>query len=243
MTSVAKASLPVTTVEIQGNESEPRITSADLALWFGDPADTPASTDALLNGWTVRGDKATRGHHVLRIVSMPSGSHALYVEEPTLTAAQLTALKPFGWPMPGASSAVTIEIPIIPTVSGSALSPGISALLHALAQTGSTPATLYWATVPSPAPTHYESYAGPVSPTVPVAPRRGGGQYSCDTGDSTVVGLSHGLLVPRSVAAISNANGITAGFAAGVFVVSSNHAGTYQNYWYRIPSVTVSPRY
>lgn len=54
-----------------------------------------------------------------------------------------------------------------------------------------------------------------------------------------MVGLSHGLLTPRSIAAISNANGITAGFAAGEFVVSSDHAGTYQNYWYSIPSVTV----
>lgn len=163
MTAAAKTPSPVTTVEIQGNDGEPRITAANLALWLGDPADTLVSADALLTGWTVRGDQATRGHRVLRIVAGPSGSHDLYIEEPTPTAAQLTALKPFGWPTPRASSPMTLEIPILPAVSGSALRPGIVALLHALAQNGSVPATLYVATVPSPAPDRYESYAGPDS--------------------------------------------------------------------------------
>lgn len=51
-----------------------------------------------------------------------------------------------------------------------------------------------------------------------------------------VMGVSHGLVVPRRVAAIRQDNGITVGFAAGEFVVSSQHAGTYQNDWYHIPS-------
>ncbi|NMP22818.1 hypothetical protein [Sulfobacillus harzensis] len=240
MSVAEKTKLPVATVEVQGFDGDPQITAVNLPMWFGDPAGTVSTANALLNGWTVRGDAAIRGTSMLRLVSSPT-SDTLYIEEPAPTAAQLKALKPLGWPVPSASSAVTVEIQTRPTASGSGLAAGIGAVVHALASKGPMATTLFFVTVPAPAPRNYESYAGGINPAEWLTPPEGGGQYICSSGKSSVMGLSAGLVTPLPVSSISNANGITEGFAMGAFLVSSDHAGIIQNYWYSIPGIT-APR-
>lgn len=246
MKLVASTKLPVPTMEISGNfNGGIPVTTANLAMWLGDPQGTSLTPAALLDGWAVNGDSAMHSGTVL--VSRPAaGFDHLYIEEPAPSSSQLQVLDHAG--MNQSPGPITIDIQVSSSQTSGVLGSvkdDLAAIIHDLTLGRGLFAMLYTAEPPSQLPTSYRSYAGPIHPaqtlTPPPSQPGGGGGYGyvCTAGWGEYMGLSNGLIRPVQVLLISVGNGIAYGFTPGEFMVDNNHAGFDVTDWYSIPGVTV----
>ncbi len=230
--------LPVPTQELMGSEYGPRLVLGNIAVWLGDPADTPLQAKALLGGFVVRGLDAAGPQGTIHAQRDPSGSGGqIYIQEMGLTPSQQRLLAGAGLPVPKGPVTIEVPLPQFPQGAGVTVKDALQALLT---EPGQTPrgGTLYSLQTPEPQPTQYISYLGPVQPAEQLTPPTIG-EPACTAGPGWFLGQAGGLLEPMPVFMAMHSNGVTYGFAPGQFMVDSDHAGYDQIYWYREPSITV----
>jgi hypothetical protein len=210
-----------------------RVTSTNLAAWFGRAPGTPLTATSLLQGWTVRGSTATGAAGVLQLVP-PSTvpvwgtvqSIALAVYRPT--AAQRHLLS---GGLPSTTGPMTWDAPLLPGTPAMSLGAAVADLIGTVERaTGGLALDVSGLASPKPQPGYVAggfNYA--FSPAQLPKPADG-----CPPtgGSGGAMGLVGGLIEPRWIYDVVNGNGISFGLRPGYVVVDSENDGYDTANWY-----------
>ena len=228
---------PVTSYGVQENEGNfaARLTSRNMAAWFGEPVGTRATVASLLKPFQVHGLTARSSWATLTYLPSRYNSSVILLGERSPSRYQARHLS--GVLALHGPAAVTLTF--FPGASRDSLRGAVRTLLTEAGKPGGQPFTVATATNPSVGPAHYMSYAGPLHPATWLTPPRPPGQFACTAGPTAQMGLSGGQIRPLPVWAAFDANGITFALTPGYVVVDNEHAGFNTDVWFRERAIRV----
>ena len=231
----ASARLPVLTTVITriGLPMRDIVTARSLPAWLGARAGTPATVNALLAGYVVRGLRARSPHATLAVVPGRT-TETLLIEMARLTPFQRHAIGP-----KAGSGPATLSVNFVPpggVPPAVSLRQGLSALIQAAPLAGGLNLTLYTSERPTPPPREYVSYHGPLHPQRWM---RHPPQGFCTTGATWIMGVQAGRVEPVRIRLALEWDGVLFGFARNLVVVDNMHPGFQKAFWYKTPGIRI----